>query len=90
VSPEAETIYKLYPNQTTRGREGKIVSTQKQLKHKEKIQKLLLEGYPMLTVMKQYIPSTSHHKNLDTFLNNLPDPDSIPKPQKAGTRRPGI
>ena len=79
VGEEAEKCYHAYPSKTLR--KGSDVSTGKSLKHKEKIQKILDSGYPLLLAINHYAKETDHHKNLSTFLNNLPDPDTIPKPK---------
>ena len=66
-----DEIYKLYPSKS-KGRDR----ITKCLKDKEKIAKILKTDYPLKKAV-EIAATLDYPKDLKTFLNNLPDPETL-------------
>jgi len=66
-----DEIYKMYPSKSS-----KRDHVAKSLKDKEKIAKILKTEYPLKKAV-EFIRTLEYPKDLKTFLNNLPDPDTL-------------
>jgi hypothetical protein len=74
ITKNVDEIYKLYPSHS-KGR----LKVAKSLKDKEKIAKILKTKYPLKMAVESILKD-EYPKDLATFLNHLPDPDTLEQP----------